>query len=602
MLRRLGRWLRRDGWRVLWWALIGVGFLLRHAARYCIGYHDYAGMVARSREINRPRQEWLWRTRWRRAAARRTVTVVGVLIVLAVAAKTAVDLYGWLVAVGINLAVIAVLAGVGRAVRRPAKEDKPPEDKPGEPPAPFPLADAHTRAEVADCVRRAVEHEGLSVRLVGEAARQPWGWHVPVVLRAGKPADLVAKLGELETSLDLPAGGVLATPDQARRARIMLRLAQRDPIADLASVPARDPLSLSILDSHTVGARMDGKPLKVRLAGANVVVIGDPGAGKSMTLRVLADVVTACRDAIAWDLSPSGTGLDVYGDAIARRERTSAGIEAALAAAIEYATARPHVAVELGMPDEWEPSPDRPAVVVFIDEYPRLSDRAKELAAELVTLGRKARVSLVLAASEATSDTLGRAIADTVPIRIMHACRHADVRLVFGPRMIADGWRPDRLHPATDADNPEDAGCCYINAATIREPILSKIIPLPSGEAHQRGAARAQTGIPCLDRETIDAATHRTSETGSHSGTPVVDSDAITAIIAAFGSEARLWNGEILSSLAKIGARYRGWTATDLAAALRPLGVVAVQIRKGAKNRRGYERAVIENAWRRHTT
>jgi hypothetical protein len=41
------------------------------------------------------------------------------------------------------------------------------------------------------------------------------------------------------------------------------------------------------------------------------------------------------------------------------------------------------------------------------------------------------------------------AIADTTALGILHACRPTDVRPVLGPLMLADGWRPDRLHPAT---------------------------------------------------------------------------------------------------------------------------------------------------------
>ncbi|MGH3857720.1 MAG: hypothetical protein ACRDR6_30365, partial [Pseudonocardiaceae bacterium] len=45
-----------------------------------------------------------------------------------------------------------------------------------------------------------------------------------VVLRAGTPAGIVTKTANLETHLDLPAGGLLVTPDRTRRARVVLRL------------------------------------------------------------------------------------------------------------------------------------------------------------------------------------------------------------------------------------------------------------------------------------------------------------------------------------------------------------------------------------------
>src|SRR5205807_442378 len=72
---------------------------------------------------------------------------------------------------------------------------------------PYPIADAHTRTDAADCVRRALAAEAIALRVAGEARRTPWGWEVAVVLRSGTPAGIVSKAGNLETHLDLPAGG-----------------------------------------------------------------------------------------------------------------------------------------------------------------------------------------------------------------------------------------------------------------------------------------------------------------------------------------------------------------------------------------------------------
>lgn len=60
---------------------------------------------------------------------------------------------------------------------------------------------------------------------------------------------------------------------------------------------------------------------------------------------------------------------------------------------------------------------------------------------------------MLLAAGEATSDALGAAIAEATAAKILLPCRHTDVRLTLGPNMIAEGWRPDRLHPAWELDS-----------------------------------------------------------------------------------------------------------------------------------------------------
>jgi DNA segregation ATPase FtsK/SpoIIIE, S-DNA-T family len=376
LLVRSLRWVFPAVFRMIGLAVTGLWWLLGRLVRYVLAYPDYAPLVRELEEEGRARRALAARNAWRRAFYRRAagvgvLTLVGGLLVAGV-----VDRYGTRATLALIVIAVGVLAGVGRAIRpRPTPADTPEEVRGEE--EPYPIADAHTRAEAADCVARAVRAEGIDLRTAAEARREPWGWTVPIILRRGTPAAVVAKLGELETTLDLPSGGLLAAPDRARRARVVLRLAERDPFAGLLPAPAHLPSSLSIRDSHVVGRRMDGSDLALCLLGVHGVVIGTPGAGKSMTLRTLADAVSACADAIVWDLDPSGNGLDVLGDGVGRRERDPRGIEDALADAVALAEARPRLFADLAMGDAWQPTHKRPAVVVVIDEYPRLSNQGK---------------------------------------------------------------------------------------------------------------------------------------------------------------------------------------------------------------------------------
>ncbi len=60
-----------------------------------------------------------------------------------------------------------------------------------------------------------------------------------MVLRAGTPVGIVTKAGNLETHLNLPAGDLLVTLDRTRRAGVVLRLAERDPVTGMGPLPAR---------------------------------------------------------------------------------------------------------------------------------------------------------------------------------------------------------------------------------------------------------------------------------------------------------------------------------------------------------------------------
>lgn len=611
---RLARWLPGAVIRLVGYASIGIGWCAVRLVTYCVAYPEYAPMIREAREDDWPRRAYALTQQWRRAALRRCGFFLAVGLLGWLGWSVAIEHYGTRARLVILTVAVVGFAVVGRAVRPPThSEDTPPGEAEVPENAPYPIADAHTRAEAADCVARALTAENIALRMTGEAQRTGWGWTVPVILRTGTPAAIVAKTGELETHLDLPAGGVLATPDRSRRARVVLRLAQSDPFANLGYAPHRPPASLSITHRVVIGRRIDGEHLGVPLLGVHGVVVGSPGAGKSSTLLTLGDAVTVCADAVLWDLDPAGDGLRALGPAVGRRERDTAGIEAALADALALAEVRPRMLTDLGMGAAWEPSPERPAVVVMVDEYPRLSAHAKQLAVQILRVGRKARVTLILAATEATSDALGAAIADTTALKILHACRFQDIQLVLGPQMGAEGWRPDRLHPAT-ADDPGDAGRCYVATAGHREPVLSKIAPVDLDRAGNQGAHRAAFGLPRIDTGSWNRArTRRVADRVTESGgradrSPIggggstdrraeVDYQGVTDVIAAFGTDRRLWTEELVTRLAALDERYGGWTGEGLAALLRPLGVAPKGIKRAGINRNGYDRDAITTAF-----
>ena len=377
---------------------------------------------------------------------------------------------------------------------------------------PYPIADARNRTEAAECVRRALASEGIAVKEVEANRRYEWGWEITVRLAKGKPADIVTKAPDLETPLDLPENGLLCQPVRKSRGQVVLRLVQSDPFAKMPSAPERKPNSRRLRDKQVVAYRMDGKPFDASLLGVHVIVIASSGGGKSVILRDLADCLTACSDVLVGDLDPGGNGLAPLAEALGVRavgDDNMGQIEAILDQALKIAKARPGLFHKLGMKENWEPSPERPAIVLFIDEYPQLSDRAKELAVKILQTGRKSRVQLVLAAQEATKDSIGAAIADSIALRIVGPCRHQDVVQVFGSGAIGEGWRPDRLDPAegnAEGDDLRDASQAYVRGLGSREPLKHKFLFLEDREGRRRGKERAAAGRPQVDVTSLTAA------------------------------------------------------------------------------------------------
>ncbi|MFF1547134.1 hypothetical protein [Streptomyces sp. NPDC058291] len=427
-----------------------------------------------------------------------------------IAAAGAYSFAGLGVWVSALYAMAAVTVGVwrGRPVGvDPGRIDNLPAD--GDP---FPIADARNRTEAAEAVRRALASEGIAVKSVEADRRHAWGWEVTVHLAKGKPADIVTKAPDLETPLDLPENGLLCQPVRKSRGRVVLRLVQSDPFANMPGAPERKANGYRMRDKQTIAYRMDGQTFDVSLLGVHVIVIASSGGGKSVIMRTLADTQTACSDVLVGDLDPGGNGLAPLAEALGVREvgiDAMGQIEAILEQALKIAKGRPGLFTKLGMKENWEPSPERPAIVLFIDEYPQLSDRAKELAVKILQVGRKSRVQLVLAAQEATKDSIGKAIADSIALRIVGPCRHQDVIQVFGAGAISEGWRPDRLDPAegdAEGDDLRDASQAYIRGAGSREPLKHKFLFLDGKEGGRRARERAAAGRPSVDAESLAAA------------------------------------------------------------------------------------------------
>lgn len=373
---------------------------------------------------------------------------------------------------------------------------------------PFPIADATTRTEAAECVRRALLSEGIAVADVEAGRRYDWGWEINVRLKKGTPADLIAKAGDLETPLDLPVDGLLCQPLRTSRARATLRLVEGDPFVKMPPLPDRAPNSLRMRDKALLALRMDGQCTEMSVLGLHFIVIASSGGGKSVTMRSIGEILTACDDVVVVDLDPGGNGLEPLAEAVGVRVVGADQmhlIEAVLEKLLKVAKARATLLGKLGMGDNWIPSREYPAIVALIDEYPQLSQQAKALVVALLRVGRKSRVQIGLAAQEATKDSIGATIADSIALKIVGPSRHQDIVQVFGAGAGANGWRPDRLHPAQGED-PADAGKVYIMGGGSTDPLIHKVVAISPEEGKRRAAERAAAGRPWIDDVSLETA------------------------------------------------------------------------------------------------
>ncbi|MFB8310328.1 hypothetical protein ACFC5T_17400 [Streptomyces sp. NPDC055961] len=374
---------------------------------------------------------------------------------------------------------------------------------------PFPIRQAENAEQVEECLFRALSVDA-DIAQVTDASRLAYGWQAIAVLNSGTPADIVRLLPKLDVALRVGQGRTMAqggyNPNDS--AEVMVRVLTEDPFANPPAFPLRNPLSCSILKPVSIGISIDGEPTDVILAGQHILIVAKSGGGKSAMVRTLAEYATACSDAVVWDLDPTGRGLGPLRGLAGRTAYTEEEIEAALADLVRYAENR-IAALDEGE-DNWVVTDEEPALIAFLDEYSKLSKKAKEHALALIRIGRKARITLVICTQDATSDIMGDAVADSFGIRVMLPCRMDDVPIVVGDRSaISAGWLPHLLVPSPGEWDIADAGRFYCLTPRHRAPILRYCPHLDAGTALLRAKERLNVGLPSLDAVTTGDATRR---------------------------------------------------------------------------------------------
>ncbi|WP_109030121.1 hypothetical protein [Streptomyces rubrogriseus] len=370
---------------------------------------------------------------------------------------------------------------------------------------PFPLRTVSTPQQLAECVLLAARAENVPIVEVADVQRQPWGWQCVVRVGESTPEAIIAKSGALETRFDLPTNGVRPQPLRARRACAILRLVDGDPFATAPGLPYRAPKSLSITGRFRIGTSVGGDPLELSLAGVMGLWVAASGGGKTGILQALAEGVTACYDNITIDCDPHGDGLEDLGDAVRITARSNEQIEAVLLFFLVMSKARARLRAKLGMGKKWKPSASHPAVTIFIDEFPKLSDLAKLLAFDLLLVGRKELIEVQYASQGGTTRYLGENIAQMMALKAVGPCKVGDTRAVFGDDSVREGYLPHKLSPATDTD-AKDAGHLFIQGVPgmADEPIEYAIHEAPSDVLRKLAAERADAGLLDPDQDSLD--------------------------------------------------------------------------------------------------
>jgi hypothetical protein len=505
----------RGGWTGATW--FGVGFKSSCVLGYrYVRAHDLqevlGGMSKKSdwNKVHETRKD-RWKFLAKAVGVTAALNVTGWWALVKFAGMTALD-WSWKIPPSVTaLAAVTAVAMYGRyRVANPGMApgqivaDADQDD--GE--EPFPLAWCTGGEQVQECVERALAYEGIATRNCRVIGRRDAFWEIDVVLKGSNVAKVNAAADQLDAHFNIKSGGTLIDPDPQESAHFVLRLVTANPFDNMPKPSVHAPNSLDISDPHNFGRCMDGSLLDLVLEGLRILAIGVSGAAKTTgVLRDLAEVITACHNAIALDLDPVKDGLREFEGVMATPPiRGNRDCEKWLDYLVKMAKARNTVRNRLDMGDTWVATSKHPAIFPFVDEFIYLSPKAKELFIELLRLAKQSGIYPVAAGQDATSDAMGDAIADSFTLRIMLASRWDDIRIVFGQGSAAKGFRPDRLVPAQTKDIKNDAGQSYIKGPGLDRPLLYGWNEYSREQVKRAVAERITAGRPWFDRDTLAAA------------------------------------------------------------------------------------------------
>jgi len=345
---------------------------------------------------------------------------------------------------------------------------------------------------------------GLAGAEVMSATVDVWGWRARFRLARGQTIkEVTAKIPAIESGLGTfrNAVRVYPTPDDLAN-RCEIRVLNMDPHAD--SIPWPGPSVSSITQPIDLGLFEDASLCRVLFARLHGIFGGTTGSGKSGGLNVLIGNLVACRDVVIWAIDlKRGMELGPWQSCIDRLATTPEQAIALLRDAVAVLEARAAL-LAAARKRGWPVSPAMPALIILIDEYAELAEKAPGAMSDtdsIARLGRAVAVTLIAATQRPTQKAMGAgAVRSQMDLRICFRVREPrDVDLILGQGMLKAGW---------DAHNLNAPGKFLVSAPGHDRPKRARAY-LVTDEVVANTAAHYAEIRPVLDEESrraIDSA------------------------------------------------------------------------------------------------
>jgi hypothetical protein len=315
--------------------------------------------------------------------------------------------------------------------------------------------------------RHAWTHCGLTAVHAERVEQVPAGDRLSVRVSRGSSCDAIAERSE-ELAACLGLRELRIERDPANASQGTVTLVRRDPLAELGGMawPQLDAERLSLWEPIPVGLDEHGRTVTVSLVERNLLVGGEPGAGKSAALSMLIASAALDPDARLWLLDGKRVELAAWS---ARAEQlVGPDVEEAIGLLEDVQSVMEDRYRELlaGGLRKIDRSAGMPLHVVVCDElafYLTVEDRQQrtrfvELLRDLVARGRAAGVIVLAATQKPSADVVPSSLRDLFGFRLALRCTTPQA----SDTILGQGWASQGYNAATIP--PADRGVGFLLA------------------------------------------------------------------------------------------------------------------------------------------
>ena len=296
----------------------------------------------------------------------------------------------------------------------------------------------------------------------------------------GRTSELAEQAEVIAACLEARELRVLRDQDNARYASVTI--VRRDPLAGpgVLGWPYRDAARLSVWAPIPVGVDEDGQWVAVSLPERNVLVGGEPGAGKSVALSLLVATAALDPDAILVTLDGKLVELACWGGVAARTVGVDTADAIGVLTALRAELDERLLSLVANRRRKVHPAGGLPLVVVVVDElahYLNGPDRRQNaefagLLRDLVSRGRAVGIIVLAATQKPSTDVIPSAIRDLFGFRWAFRCTTPQASdTVLGQGWASLGYSASSIDPAArgvglllhEGGQPVRMRACYLD-------------------------------------------------------------------------------------------------------------------------------------------